>query len=174
MSINSQRATPASSEHDLPGTVLHTDSPLVGVLVDQHERRLIAIRPIAKGSLLYRLEGHETPVPTKYSVQIAIDMHLDQSDARDATDRVRRRPWRYMNHSCDPNTRIADREVRAVRDIAVGDAVTFHYNTTEYEMAEPFECRCRTPVCDGVIRGAKFLTADQRARLGPWLADYLR
>lgn len=174
MPINSQRAKPASSEHDLGGTVLHTDCPLVGVLVDQHERRLIATTPIVKGALLYRLEGHETPVPTKYSVQIAKDLHLDQSDARDATDRVRRRPWRYMNHSCDPNTRIHEREVLAVRDIAVGEAVTFHYNTTEYEMAEAFECRCGSAGCDGLIRGAKYLTDDQRARLGPWLADYLR
>ncbi len=174
MHLNSQRVTPVASDNYLPGSVLTTDSPLVGVLVDQHERRLIAVLAIADGTRLFKLEGHETAVPTRYSLQVGPAVHLDQSDAHDPVDRVRRRFWRYMNHSCDPTTVIRNREVFARRDIAPGESISFDYNTTEYDMASPFECACGSAVCVGVIRGAKHLSPEDRARLGTDLAEYLR
>ncbi len=176
MASNAQRVVAADARDDadasIAGTILHSDCDLVGVLVEQHERRLIALRPIAAGSMLFRIEGRETPVPTKYSVQVGWEMHLDQGDARDASDRVARRFWRYMNHACDPSTAIRERAVLALRDIAVGEDVTFDYNTTEWDMAEPFACRCGGPGCVGTVRGARHLTAAQRAARS--LPAYLR
>lgn len=163
-----------TDEPHLPGTVLRTDNPLVGVLVEQAERRLVALEPIAAGTVLFRIEGHETRTPTKYSVQIGADLHLDQRGARDATDRVRRFYWRYMNHGCEPTTRIADRQVTALRAIVPLEAVTFDYNTTELDMAEPFRCHCGAPSCVEVVRGAKHLTPAQRTRVEHLLPDYLR
>jgi hypothetical protein len=79
-----------------------------------------------------------------------------------------------MNHDCDPTTAIRDRDVVALRDIAPGDGITFDYNTTEYELAEPFKCRCGSTQCVGMVRGARHLTPEQRARLAAWLPAYLR
>lgn len=173
---NAQRAIrpESSDEPHLPGTVLRTDNPLVGVLVEQAERRLVTTTAIAEGTVLFRIEGHETRTPTKYSLQVGRDLHLDQRGARDATDRVRRFYWRYMNHACAPTTFIRDREVIAARDIAALEGVTFDYNTTEYDMAEPFHCRCGSADCVGLVRGAKHLTPAQRARVADRLPDYLR
>ena len=61
-----------------------------------------------------------------------------------------------------------------MRDIAEGEVVTFHYCTTEYDMASPFDCQCGSARCMGVIRGARHLTPAQRRHLGKWLPDYLR
>lgn len=163
-----------TDEPHLPGTVLRTDNPLVGVLVEQSERRLVSVQPIAEGTVVCRIEGFETRTPTKYSLQVGRDLHLDQRGARDATDRVRRFYWRYMNHACEPNTRIVDRRVVALRDIAQLEAVTFDYNTTEYDIAEPFRCACGAPTCVGLVRGARHLTPAQRARIAHLLPDYLR
>lgn len=173
---NAQRAIKplTTDEPHLPGTVLRTDNPLVGVLVEQAERRLVTTTAIAEGTVLFRIEGHETRTPTKYSLQVGRDLHLDQRGARDATDRVRRFYWRYMNHGCEPTTRIVDRQVIAVRDIAALEGVTFDYNTTEYDMAEPFSCHCGAAGCVGIVRGAKHLTPAQRARVAAILPDYLR
>jgi hypothetical protein len=173
---NTQRAIKplTTDEPHLPGTVLRTDNPLVGVLVEQSERRLVTTTAIAEGTVLFRIEGHETRTPTKYSLQVGKDLHLDQRGARDANDRVRRFYWRYMNHACAPTTRILDREVIAARDIAALEGVTFDYNTTEYDMAEPFRCHCGSAHCVGTVRGAKHLTPAQRARVAPLLPDYLR
>ena len=163
-----------TDEPHLPGSVLATENPLVGVLVDQVERRLVALQSIAPGVVLFRIEGFETRTPTRHSLQVGRDRHLDQRGARDATDRVRRFYWRYMNHACDPTTRVVDGEVIALRAIAPGDAITFDYNTTEEDLAEPFRCHCGASACVGVVRGARHLTPDQRARLEPLLPDYLR
>ncbi len=173
---SAQRAVrPATTdEPHLPGTVLRTDNPLVGVLVEQAERRLVTTQAIAAGTVLFRIEGYETRTPTKYSVQVGPGLHLDQRGARDATDRVRRFYWRYMNHACEPTTRILDREVIALRDIAPLEGVTFDYNTTEWDMAEPFRCLCGAPSCVGTVRGARHLTPAQRARVEALLPDYLR
>jgi len=173
---NAQRAIrPLSSdEPHLPGTVLRTDNPLVGVLVEHAERRLVTTTAITEGTVLFRIEGYETRTPTKYSLQVGKDLHLDQRGARDANDRVRRFYWRYMNHGCDPTTIIRERAVIALRDITALEGVTFDYNTTEYDMAEPFQCRCGSAFCVKTVRGAKHLTTSQRARLMPLLPDYLR
>ena len=163
-----------TDEPHVPGSVLRTDNPLVGVLVEQSARRLVAVQSIAAGTVLFRIEGFETGTPTKYSLQVGRDLHLDQRGAHDATDRVRRFYWRYMNHACEPSTRIADRQVVALRDIAALEAVTFDYNTTEYDIAEPFRCTCGARSCVGIVRGARHLTSEQRARVAHLLPDYLR
>ena len=65
---------------------------------------------------------------------------------------------RWFNHSCDPNTEVMARwdpdtqTVRAwwiaLRDIAVGEEITYDYGFVA-EVAEP--CACGSPRCRGVI-----------------------
>jgi len=154
--------------------LLRCDSHLVGILAQAHHRRLVAVRDIARGTRLFRITGRETASPTRYSLQVGAALHLDQECARDEQELVQRYFWRYLDHACGPTTRIRDREVIAVRDIAAGEGVTFHYCTTEYDMAAPFACHCGSPRCLGVIRGARHLTPAQRRPLVKWLPDYLR
>lgn len=78
-----------------------------------------------------------------------------------------------MNHSCEPNSLIRDREVIAKRNIQPWEAVTFDYNTTEWEMAEPFSCGCGSENCLQTIQGLKYLTVSQRECLGT-VAPHLR
>ena len=157
-----------------PGTLLRCDSDLVGVLDQPGHRRLVAFRDVAKGTRLFRLTGRERKSPTKYSVQVSATVHLDPDCTRDELELVRRYFWRYLDHACEPTTRIMDRDVIAVRDIAEGEGVTFHYCTTEYDMATPFDCQCGSARCMGVIRGARHLTPAQRRPLVKWMPDYLR
>lgn len=155
-------------------TILHCDSLLVGVLVKDGHRRLVAIRDIPRGTRIFRITGHEVSVPTRYSVQVGASLHLDQDGARDEFELVHRYFWRYLDHACEPTAWIRDREVIAVRDIAEGEGVTFHYCTTEWDMATPFTCHCGSPRCLGTIRGARHLTSVQRRRLAKWMPDYLK
>ncbi len=155
-------------------TLLRCDSDLVGIRVEGRHRRLVALRDLARGTHLFRITGRELTVPTKYSVQVSATLHLDQGCARDELELVQRYFWRYLDHACEPTTRIRDRDVIAVRDIAAGEGVTFHYCTTEYDMAAPFDCRCGSARCLRVIRGARHLTPAQRRRLEKWMPDYLR
>lgn len=155
-------------------TLLRCDSDLVAILVRDHHRRLVALRDIPRGTHLFRITGREIASPTKYSVQVSATLHLDQDCARDEFELVRKYFWRYLDHACEPTTMIRDRDVIAVRDIVTGEGVTFHYCTTEYDMATPFACLCGSPRCMGTIRGARHLTSAQRRRLAKWMPGYLR
>lgn len=149
------------------------DKNRIGVLRAGGEFRLVALTPIAATTRLYCIEGEVTAIPTRYSVQIGPDTHIDLSPDYDLYEILDRYYWRFMNHHCEPNTRIRDRDVIALRDIDVWEEITFNYNTTEYAMAEPFRCRCGSPRCHGLIAGFSALSAEERAPLQPLLACYL-
>lgn len=146
----------------------------VGVVRATSEYRLVAIRPFVAGDRLFRMEGELTSRPSRYSVQIGENQHIDLGIGHTLEEILDRYFWRFMNHSCEPNTAVRGREVLACRDIEIWDDVTFNYNTTEYDMAEPFQCRCGSPICRGRIQGFKHLSEADRHCLGPLLAAHLR
>lgn len=156
------------------GTVLVTSSPNVGVLVEEGQRRLVARRDIAAGETIFSLVGRETLVATRYSIQVGPELHLDSDDLDTDDARVRERYWMYLNHSCEPSAWVRGRSVIARQDITVGEGVTFDYNSTEWDMASPFDCTCGTSACVGVVRGYRHLNPPARARLTAYLAAYLR
>lgn len=130
-------------------------------------RRLVTTRPIASGDEILALDGVERAIPTRYSIQIGPDRHLDDMGPVDAT-----------NHRCDPSAfidfsdpgRIA---LRALRALSVGDEVTIHYCATEYDMASPFDCHCGADTCLGRVRGYRHVSEDVARSLAPWLSPAL-
>ena len=71
--------------------------------------------------------------------------------ALDATDS--KRGFRFINHSCDPNTftRVTDTraEFYALRDIAKGEELTVDYEESHHNGKLP--CRCGARNCRGKI-----------------------
>ncbi|ROW17040.1 hypothetical protein VPNG_01228 [Cytospora leucostoma] len=61
----------------------------------------------------------------------------------------------YMNHSCEPSLRSQ-----------------FFYPSTEWELAQPFDCSCGTPSCHDRIAGARDMTISQLE--GYWLSGHIR
>lgn len=157
----------------MPRSVQGCRSELVGVVRAEGAYRLIAVRRIAAGDRLFWIEGEQTQRPTRYSLQIGEHLHLDLTGAHSTEEILDRYYWRFMNHSCDPNTLLRGQEVIAIQDIEPWADVTFDYNTTEFDIAEPFDCHCGSPGCLGTIRGFKHLTTTERERLRPMLAVHL-
>ena len=129
------------------------------------EGRLIALRPIGAGERLCAIEGVTTERPGRHTLQIDEQLHLDAGDGHSEEELRARFGWRFVEHGCEPNARIVRRELVALRAIAPGEAITYDYNTTEWELAAPFRCRCGSTKCLGEIRGFKHLTTEQRAAL---------
>ena len=83
----------------------------------------------------------------------------------------------FINHSCDPSLVFDMRkfEVRVVDDRAleVGDPLTFFYPSTEWDMTQPFECKCGTPggKCRGWIDGAAKMRREEVEKY--WLNDHV-
>ena len=78
-----------------------------------------------------------------------------------------------INHSCEPNAFLRDREMVALTCIEPWQQITFNYNTTEYDMAQPFACQCGSRSCAGEIRGYRWLSAAEKSRLRPFTAAHL-
>ncbi|GAA5879669.1 hypothetical protein JCM3774_002401 [Rhodotorula dairenensis] len=97
----------------------------------------------------------------------------------------------YVNHSCDPNVvfdvngqeaQPAQEDatgkwegrwrVRAERDIAVGEILTFAYFSTEWDMDQPFSCLCGTERCIRTIKGAKDI--DQSVLATYFVNDHIK
>jgi hypothetical protein len=160
-------------DHDDRKLATRVSSDCLGVLRTGGEFRLIAVKKIAAGTRLFSFIGDITQRPTRYSVQIDDDRHIDLVGENSLEEILDRYYWRFTNHSCDPNTKIVGRQLVATHDIEPWRDVTFNYNTTEYDMAEPFECHCKSANCAGMIRGFKYLSPEQREQLRPLLVPYL-
>ena len=68
----------------------------------------------------------------------------------------------YINHSCEPNVFFdtTNMVVTCLREIEVGEEMTFFYPSTEWSMDQKFECHCKTAVCLNSIQGAAHLHPD--------------
>ncbi|OYT91657.1 MAG: hypothetical protein CFE43_11965 [Burkholderiales bacterium PBB3] len=122
---------------------------------------LKTLQAIAKDAIAIELKGKWVEAPSKYTLQLGVDKHLEPSDQL----------WAMINHSCDPNLWVDAQSLAMVakRDIAAGEALTFNYLTTEWDMAEPFSCQCGTKHCFGNISGARYLEIPQRNECSSWI-----
>lgn len=121
------------------------------------QHALKALHPISMHATVHRFSAKERlQHPTYLSVQVAEHEHIHL--------------WpeylQYTNHSCEPNVFFDTHQLEmiAIRPINTGDEITYFYPSTEWSMAQAFECHCQSPRCLGLIKGAAHLDADTIAR----------
>ena len=139
-----------------------------------HAYNIVATEDIEEGEALFHVDGATTDRPSRYSIQIDERTHIDFEPGATLEEIIVGCPWRFLNHSCEPNAVLRGRNFVALRAIAAGEDVTYNYNTTESDLAAPFDCRCGHDLCVGRISGFAHLPPVEQTRLRPWLADYLR
>jgi len=137
------------------------------------EYRLVTNQAVPAGTPLFPLDGELTATPTRYTVQLDERRHVDLPAGCELEEVLDRYYWRFMNHACEPAAVIRDRSVLSLRPIPAWSEITFHYASTEYDMAEPFGCRCGSDRCEGVVQGFRYLTPARREALRPLLSPYL-
>ncbi len=119
-------------------------------------KHVVTNGPIRAGAMILQMTGHhEVAAANRFTVQSGVSTHLAGIG-----------PLTFMNHSCAPNVIIdtTDLTVMAIRDIAPGEELAFFYPSTEWQMAEPFECHCGSSWCIGVVAGADSLPDDVLSR----------
>lgn len=124
--------------------------------VDHKGKHVVTERAIRSGTLILRVTGHHAvAAANRFTVQAGATTHLAGIG-----------PLTFMNHSCAPNVFIdtVDMTVMAIRDIAAGEELSFFYPSTEWHMAEPFDCHCGAASCVGRVAGANSLPDDVLAR----------
>jgi hypothetical protein len=133
--------------------------------------RSVSLVDLPAGAVFARI-NNPTPANCAYtSVQASRTLHIELN-----CDLV------YINHSCRP-TLIFDMarwEVRVNPDLKeglhTGDELTFFYPSTEWDMAQPFDCLCKQAECRGRITGAKDMPAEVLSKywINPHIEELLQ
>ncbi|KAI1343926.1 hypothetical protein F5Y15DRAFT_181930 [Xylariaceae sp. FL0016] len=103
-------------------------------------------------------------MPTYATVQCGKDKHLNLN-----SDLL------YINHSCEPSLIFDTSNFQILAGpsgLRAGQELTFFYPSTEWSMAQPFDCLCGAPSCRGRISGANDMTPAQLS--GLWLNGHIR
>ena len=86
----------------------------------------------------------------------------------------RREPGDAVNHSCEPNCGMGGAaQVVAMRDVAVGEALTFDYAMADGSDYDEFDCACGSPLCRGSVSGNDWSRPELQARYAGYFSPYL-
>ena len=116
--------------------------------------RILVDQP-AGAALVSFARSERFPSPTYLTVQLDADTHLRPAPAF----------LECVNLSCAPNVAfdMAQLALVALADLHAGVELVYFYPSTEWQMAQPFECACGALACLGYIDGASRLTRTQLA-----------
>ena len=133
-------------------------------------RVVYASRDIAAGETILKTWGPQLSKRTRHSMQVDTDSHILPAGV-----------IVLCNHSCEPNCGVLIRsgvkelELKALRTIATGEALTVDYETFEYEIEYVGgQCLCGSAKCRGRLSGYKQLPVEAKAHYGEFVAEYLR
>lgn len=87
---------------------------------------LFATKDYSKGVIVYTLTGEIFDHPTRESIHIGNNKHIYDEYGI------------FINHSFTPNILIDGYSMVALSNIQANDELTFNYNDTEINMANPF------------------------------------
>jgi hypothetical protein len=130
------------------------------------EKSLFAEADIVESTVLLTYDGPILNHPTRLSIQIDDDKHIEGTDDSNA----------FLNHNYDANAYVDWRApcLCAKRNIARGEEITCNCFTTDFELREPLFCTCGSPACKGEIKGFWYLTPEEQRELRPWLPPFLQ
>ncbi|WP_417268207.1 SET domain-containing protein [Celeribacter baekdonensis] len=144
---------------------------------DIEGRGLFCVSAIASGETVVVKGGHvfdrhtrDELAKTLGPAEIQIDDHLFIGPT---TQEEREGSMMCLNHSCDPNVQIVGQiTFRAMRDIEVGEELTFDYATGDDDDWQ-MDCACASLDCRGVVSGKDWQIPEVQRRYAGRFADYL-
>lgn len=103
---------------------------------------------------------------TWQTLQMDVDTHVRMDE-----------PFELVNHSCNPNCGIRVNEFNgynlvAMKDITVGNEITFDYCMSEWISIAVTHCCCQSDLCRKTIKGGKFLSHQVLEKYHDFLAPY--
>lgn len=151
-------------------------TPKARPIVTGHAGRgSVAVEPIQAGELVVAFGGRCVtrdefdllPADQRSrSVQIADDLYMAGAPEPEPAD--------FINHSCRPNCGMRGSVILlAMRDIAVGEELTYDYATSDGSDYDEFECGCGAPGCRGKVTGNDWMLPELQLRYRGWFSPYL-
>jgi len=86
-----------------------------------------------------------------------------------------REPGDSINHSCEPNCGMRNATtIIAMRDIAIGEELTFDYAMSDASSYDEFDCNCGTALCRGRVRADDWRLDTLRHRYKGFFSPYIQ
>ena len=86
-----------------------------------------------------------------------------------------REPGDSINHSCEPNCGMRNvTTIIAMRDIAIGEELTFDYAMSDASSYDEFACNCGTSLCRGRVRADDWLLDTLRHKYKGFFSPYIQ
>jgi hypothetical protein len=86
-----------------------------------------------------------------------------------------REPGDSINHSCEPNCGMRNATtIVAMRDIAIGEELTFDYAMSDASDYDEFNCNCGTSLCRGRVRADDWRLDTLRHRYKGFFSPYIQ
>jgi SET domain-containing protein len=84
-------------------------------------------------------------------------------------------PGDMINHSCEPNCGIAGTSsVQALRDLKIGEELTFDYAMSDSSQYDEFVCACGKEKCREKITGMDWQNKDLQTKYGKYFSSYIQ
>jgi uncharacterized protein len=133
-----------------------------------------AIEAVKKGDLLAMFGGTvmtreqlETVSETLRSLSIQVEDNLFLVS-------VVVGPGDHINHSCEPNAGLNGQiGLVAMRDIALGEEITFDYAMSDSVDYDEFDCACGAETCRGLVTGSDWKQPELWEKYAGYFSPYL-
>ena len=144
--------------------------------------QIVASRNIEAGSIVWETDFEPRigaaavrSRADRHTIQVRAGLHLNMRALCPGSELVQ--------HSCAPNSRlvfgylkgpVSTLKMETTEPVGPHGVLTFDYNTTEWEMSDPFECSCGSKECAGTVGGYSKLTLERRERIQGDLSHHIR
>ena len=120
------------------------------------------------GTILHRHKFETYPLEQRSrSIQIDTDLFV--------LGPVSREPGDSVNHSCSPNCHMRNAtQLIAMRDIAIGEELTYDYATSDASNYDEFECACGSVNCRLRVTGNDWKLPDLQSRYQKIFSPYVQ
>lgn len=139
-------------------------------------RAVVARQVIRKGELIAMWSGKLVdregldqlpPVLRRFSLQVEEGLYLTSLNEHEGAD--------YINHSCDPNAGLSGQiSLVALRDIAVGEDISYDYAMSDGSTYDEFPCGCGAETCRGRVSGDDWRRPELWLRYQGHFSPYLQ
>ena len=120
------------------------------------------------GTVLDRMSFETHPLEQRSrSIQIDLDQFVLGPESREPGDSI--------NHSCSPNCGLRNAtQLTAMRDISVGEELTYDYATSDASDYDEFDCACGSDNCRIRITGNDWRLPDLQTRYQKIFSPYVQ
>jgi uncharacterized protein len=120
------------------------------------------------GTIVDRTSFESNPLEQRSrSIQIDEDQFLLGPELREPGDSI--------NHSCNPNCHLRNAtQLIAMREIALGEELTYDYATSDASDYDEFDCACGSDECRGRVTGNDWQIPEIQNRYNKFFSPYIQ